>query len=178
MGDPVTGGAPADRGVAGAAGESDAKSARTGTAPGAVTGGSIEAWPLRALNRTRGTVLAARLELADSFGSRFLGLMGRPSLTAGTGLWIPGTGSIHMLFMRFPIDAVFLGPLQSDGSRRVVGLHSGLRPWTGIGWARGARGVLEMPAGTIAATGTSPDDEVVVGIASEVASQAVPDGSA
>ena len=144
MGGPVAGGAPADRGA---------------------TGGSAEAPPLHAVNRTRGTVLADRLEPADSFGARFLGLMGRPSLAAGTGLWIPGTGSIHMLFMRFPIDAVFLGSMAADGSRPVVGLNAGLRPWTGIGWSRGARGVLELPAGTIAATGTSRGDEVAVEVA-------------
>jgi hypothetical protein len=88
--------------------------------------------------------------------------MGRPSLTAGTGLWLTSGGSIHMLFMRFPIDAVFLGREGPGRARRVVGARRGLRPWIGIAWARGADGVLELPAGTIAATCTSPGDEVVL----------------
>ena len=117
---------------------------------------------LRAVNRTRGTVLAERLEVADSFGARFAGLMGRPSLAAGAGLWLTGTGSIHMLFMRFPIDAVFLGPELPGGARLVVAPRPALRPWVGVGLARGARGVLELPAGTIAATGTAAGDEVVL----------------
>jgi len=160
MDDPAAGGPPADRAVGGAPADRAATGtvAGTGDTSGGVAGTAI----LRAQNRTRGTVLADRLEVADTFGSRFAGLMGRPSLPPGHGLWLPGTGSIHMLFMRFPIDAVFLGPATADGARRVVGLGAGLRPWTGIGWARAARGVLELPAGTIASTGTSLGDEVVL----------------
>jgi uncharacterized membrane protein (UPF0127 family) len=149
MNDPAAGGAPADR----------AATAADRAATGAAT--------LRAENRTRGAVLATRLEVADSFGSRFAGLMGRPSLPAGGGLWLPGTGSIHMLFMRFPLDAVFLGSATAGGARRVVGLNTGLRPWTGIGSTRGAQGVLELPAGTIVETGTSLGDEVVLETAPE-----------
>ena len=66
-----------------------------------------------------------------------------------------------MLFMRFPIDAVFLGEPDADGSRRVVAVHGGLRPWTGVvWWARGADGCLELPAGAAAASGTVAGDLV------------------
>ena len=41
--------------------------------------------------------------------------MGRPALDPGAGLWLTGTNGIHMMFMRFPIDAVFLG--RPDGAR-------------------------------------------------------------
>jgi uncharacterized membrane protein (UPF0127 family) len=118
-----------------------------------------------ARNVTRGTVLCASLEVAESFGSRFMGLMGRPSLVAGGGLWLRPASSIHMLFMRFQIDAVFLGrPAADGGARRVVAVRAGLRPWTGVvWWARGADGCLELPAGTIAATGTIVGDVVVLG---------------
>ena len=114
---------------------------------------------LRAHNLTRGTELAGRVELADSFWARFRGLMGRASLAPGGGMWLTGTTNIHMLFMRFPIDAVFLGRPAADGTRRVVAVHANLRPWTGIVWyARGADGCLELPAGTAEATGTRPGD--------------------
>ncbi len=103
----------------------------------------------RARNLTRGTEVAGQVEVADSFGARFRGLMGRPSLPAGSGLWLTGTSNIHMFFMRFPIDAVFLGRPAADGGRRVVAVHAALRPWTGIVWyARGADGCLELPAGS------------------------------
>jgi uncharacterized membrane protein (UPF0127 family) len=68
-----------------------------------------------------------------------------------------------MLFMRFPIDAVFLAKPAADGGRRVVAVHANLRPWTGVvWWARGADGCLELPAGTAAASGTAAGDMVAL----------------
>ena len=118
---------------------------------------------LRARNLTRGSQVAGRVEVADSFSARFLGLMGRASLRAGSGLWLTGTSNIHMFFMRFPIDAVFLGRPAADGGRPVVAVHASLRPWTGIVWyARGADGCLELPAGSAAASGTAVGDVVAL----------------
>jgi uncharacterized protein len=118
---------------------------------------------VRAVNWTRGTELAGGVEFADSFRARFMGLMGRPSLPLGGGLWLTGTSNIHMFFMRFPIDAVFLGRAAGEGTRRVVAVHANLRPWIGIVWyARGADGCLELPAGMAAATGTRPGDVVML----------------
>ncbi len=115
-------------------------------------------------NLTRGTTLAARVELATSFWARFMGLMGRRPLAPGQGMWIAGSNGIHMFFMRFPIDAVFLGRSRDDRSRRVVGVRAGLRPWLGIvPLVRGADGVLELPVGTIDATGTHLDDDIRLG---------------
>ena len=74
-----------------------------------------------ARNLDQGTVLAERLETASSFWGKFLGLMGRPSLSAGDGLWLPGGNGIHMMFMRFPIDAVFLSKADAAGVAREVG---------------------------------------------------------
>jgi uncharacterized membrane protein (UPF0127 family) len=117
----------------------------------------------RARNLTRGSEIAGQVRVADSFNARFLGLMGRASLRAGRGLWLTGTSNIHMFFMRFPIDAVFLGRPATDGGRRVVAVHAGLRPWTGIVWyARGADGCLELPAGSAAASGTAVGDIIAL----------------
>jgi uncharacterized membrane protein (UPF0127 family) len=118
---------------------------------------------LHARNLTRETALAGSIELADSFGGRFRGLMGRRLLAPGSGLWLTGASNIHMFFMRFAIDAVFLGRPTADGTRRVVAVHANLRPWTGIVWyARGADGCLELPAGTVETTGTRPGDVVIL----------------
>ena len=94
--------------------------------------------------------------------------MGRPSLAAGNALWLPGDNGIHMFFMRFPIDAVFVGrptPGIAGGALRpVVSLHRNLRPWVGIvPLVRGADGVLELPAGTIEASATQVGDVVFIG---------------
>ena len=89
--------------------------------------------------------------------------MGRPSLGDGEGLWLPDSNGIHMMFMRFPIDAVFLGRPSADDplARPVVSVHRGLRAWTGlVPFVRGAHGVLELPVGTIEASGTAVGDLV------------------
>jgi uncharacterized membrane protein (UPF0127 family) len=118
----------------------------------------------QARNVTRGTQLADRVELAESFGARFRGLMGRPSLPEGGGLWLAGTSNIHMFFMRFPIDAVFLARPGPDGTLRVIAAKPGLRPWTGIvPFVRGASSVMELPVGTIGASGTVAGDVVRIG---------------
>ena len=114
-----------------------------------------------ARNETRGTNLAENVETASSLWARFMGLMGRRSLPAGNALWLTGTNGIHMFFMRFPIDAVFLGKPGPDGARTVLAARRGLRPWTGfVPLVRGAAGVLELPVGAIDASGTVAGDAI------------------
>ena len=114
----------------------------------------------QAINETRGTVLATQVEHGVSFWARFIGLMGRASLPPSHALWLPGNG-IHMFFMRFPIDAVFVARPSSDGTRRVLSTHRAVRPWVGIvPFVRGAHGVLELPVGAIDASATAPGDSI------------------
>jgi uncharacterized membrane protein (UPF0127 family) len=120
---------------------------------------------LIARNVSRGTILAERLEDGASFWSKFMGLMGRRSLPAGNGLWLPGENGIHMLFMRFAIDVVFVAPPAggSAGGRRVLAAYRAVPPWRGVVWrVGGAKGVLELPAGTIEATATAVGDEIAI----------------
>ena len=120
---------------------------------------------LVAQNTSRATSLAERLEDGSSLWAKFMGLMGRASLPAGNGLWLPGENGIHMLFMRFPIDAVFVSPPLAgrEGPRLVLALRRSLRPWLGVVWrVGGAKGVLELPVGTIDASGTAVGDEIVI----------------
>jgi len=117
-----------------------------------------------ARNLTRSSDLASDVEVADSLWGKFKGLMGRASLPAGTALWLPASNGIHMMFMRFPIDAVFLGhPVDDGGVRAVVSVHRALRTWTGlVPFVRGAHGVLELPVGAIDASGTQVGDLVEI----------------
>jgi uncharacterized membrane protein (UPF0127 family) len=111
--------------------------------------------------------LATSLEVADSLWAKFMGLMGRPSLAADTGLWLPASNGIHMMFMRFPIDAIFVGRPGVDGGddvRPVLSVHRSLAAWTGlVPLVRGAHGVLELPVGTIDASGTQVGDRIRLG---------------
>ena len=116
-----------------------------------------------ARNQTRGTVLAERVETAAGLWAKFMGLMGRRALAPGAALWLPDSNGIHMMFMRFPIDAVFLGRADADGTRPVVSVHRSLPAWRGlVPLVRGAHGVLELPVGTIDASGTTSGDRIVL----------------
>jgi hypothetical protein len=106
-------------------------------------------------NTDRGTVLGDRVRVATSLTDRTVGLLGRGSLGAGEGLWIERSPSIHMFFMRFAIDAVFVA---ADG--RVTKVVENLKPWRVVWWARGARDCLELPVGAVASSGTLEGDHV------------------
>jgi uncharacterized membrane protein (UPF0127 family) len=108
-------------------------------------------------------VLAAPIESAESLWARFRGLMGRAALPQGTGLWLTGSNGIHMMFMRFPIDCVFVGRPDERGARTVLAVRRALPPWRGVVWfVRGADGTLELPVGTLDRTGTRVGDRIVI----------------
>ena len=108
----------------------------------------------RLVNRTRGAVLAERVERAVRLRDRLRGLLGRGCLAEGGALAIEPCSSIHTFFMKFAIDAVFL-----DGRGRVVELIS-LRPWRATRIYPDAAQVVELPAGTLARTSTRKGDEL------------------
>ena len=117
--------------------------------------------PMRLRRTDDDVVVCDRMSLGESFSERFLGLMGRGSMDAGEGLYLK-TSSIHMMFMRFPIDALFVAKADDSGVRRVVGIREHLPPWRGIVMpVRGAEGVVELPAGTLGRCGIAIDDAVV-----------------
>ncbi len=100
------------------------------------------------------------MAVAASFWGRFWGLMGRPTLAAGEGLYLP-TSSIHMLFMRFPIDALFLARPDADGLSTVVALRHRLPKWRGLVLpVRHAAGVVELPAGSLESAGVRVGDRL------------------
>ena len=103
-----------------------------------------------------GRMLAVHCVVADTPARRMRGLLGRDGLDAGEGLLIRPSNAIHMWFMRFPIDAVFL---DADGT--VLRIAASLRPWR-TAFCRGARAVLELPADTCAALQLEPGERVAV----------------
>jgi hypothetical protein len=92
-----------------------------------------------------GAVVCERCEIPESAFGRMRGLLGRSGLEPGNGMLIDRAPSVHMFFMRFPIDVVFL-----DREWRVVGVRHHVRPWRVAG-ARRAVAALELPAGAAAA---------------------------
>jgi uncharacterized protein len=110
---------------------------------------------VRVDNVTKGTSLGSRIRVASSTKDRTVGLLRTPKLAAGEGLWIERSPSIHMFFMRFAIDGVFVA---ADG--RVTKVVENLKPWRVVWWARGARDCLELPVGAVAASGTQVGDHL------------------
>jgi uncharacterized membrane protein (UPF0127 family) len=106
------------------------------------------------LERVDGTVVCDRCTLADRPLARMKGLLGRAELRAGEGILLRPASSIHMWFMRFPIDAVFL-----DEELRVLKVVPGLRPWR-IASRRGARAVLEIAAGEAERRGLAEGEQL------------------
>ncbi len=148
------------RGVGGVRGGRGGRGCRRGSLESGGAGGRGRGV---ARNLDRGSVLAEHLETASSLWGKFMGLMGRATLPPGEGLWLPASNGIHMMFMRFPIDAVFVSKADWSGVRTVRSVHRGLRTWTGIvPLVRGADGVLELPIGAIDATGTIVGDRVEI----------------
>jgi len=94
-----------------------------------------------AIRTVDGEIVCERCSVADNPLTRLRGLLGRRGLESGEGLLLRPAGSIHMFFMRFPIDAVFLS---RDGE--VLKVSADVRPWRTAA-ARGAKVVIELPAG-------------------------------
>jgi uncharacterized membrane protein (UPF0127 family) len=111
----------------------------------------------RAVHERSGRVLAEQLEMPGTMLGRGLGLMFRGNLPAGRGMWINPCSSIHMMFMNFPIDAVFL-----DTGERVRKVYRRLPRWYGVGFALGAHSVLELPPGSTGGIDLEPGDQIVI----------------
>jgi uncharacterized protein len=84
------------------------------------------------------------IKRADSFLSRFKGLMFKKKPLMEEALWIVPCQSIHTCFMTFPIDVVFL-----DDEYRISKVVRNLKPWRIVLPVTNARSVLELPAGTV-----------------------------
>ena len=106
----------------------------------------------RVHRKSDGAVICERCEAPKSAFGRMRGLLGRDGLEPGAGMLIDRAPSVHMFFMRFPIDVIFL-----DREWRVVAVRHDLRPWRVAG-ARGAVAALELPAGAAAAAGIAEGD--------------------
>ena len=107
------------------------------------------------LNLTRKTTIASHVEMADTFFKRMQGLLGRASLGAGEALIITHCQSVHMLWMKFAIDVIFI-----DQQNKVVGLTARIKPFkfSPIFWKSSC--AIELPAGTIETTNTQMGDEI------------------
>ncbi len=113
---------------------------------------------MKILNITQQTVLADAAQMADTALSRLKGLIGRVSISPGEAMVITHCRSIHMVFMRFAIDAVFV-----DRKNRVVGLVRHIKPFQISAYFWRSSYVIELPVGSIDRTCTSLGDTISLG---------------
>lgn len=116
---------------------------------------------MRLINKTTGRVLANRVELADTFWRRFRGLMFRREFHRGQALLFnlkkPGRYGVHMFFVRFPIDLLYL-----NSNFSVIDMCQSLRPWRVHRPKVKANYIVELPAGTISRTRTKLGQKIAL----------------
>jgi uncharacterized protein len=108
---------------------------------------------IRVLNRTQGTVLGTSVRLADSLPRRMRGFLFRPAPAAGEGILLSPCKAVHMFGVGFPLDVIFISE-----AGEVVATYRDLAPWRRSRLHGSALHALELPAGTIRATGTMVGD--------------------
>ena len=110
-----------------------------------------------AVHRESGQVLGDRILWAGTSESRRRGLLGRATLEPGEGAFIVPTQWIHMFGMKIPLDIAFL-----DAEGVVLHIHHSLRPNRISRPVWRAHGALELPSGTLAASGVRIGDVIEV----------------
>lgn len=86
----------------------------------------------------------ATVEMLTGWWAKGIGVIGMRALSRGTGVVMPGVASIHTLFVRFPLDILFL-----DHSRRLMKACPRVQPWTPLVQCPGSWYTVELGAGTL-----------------------------
>ena len=99
-----------------------------------------------------GQTIVPRVWITDTVRERMKGLLGRDSLDRDEAMLLAPCRCIHTVFMRFPIDAVFV-----SRSLAIVRVVRDIAPGRIVDGKSGAWGVVEM------ASGRSADLQIEIG---------------
>ena len=110
-----------------------------------------------AFNHTSGRELAGSLSVATTFLSRLKGLICRKALYQGEGLLISPCRGVHTLFLRFPIDVVFL-----DKDHRIIEAVENLQPGRMTQVLLSSRSVIELPSGTLLKSRSAVGNQIII----------------
>ena len=108
-------------------------------------------------NLSRNTIISSRHETANDPWSRMKGLLSRCDLPQGEALVITHCQSIHMFFMKFPIDVIFC-----DKEDKVVGMCLDIKPFCLSPLFFRSSYAIELPTGSITASKTQLGDKVQI----------------
>lgn len=112
----------------------------------------------RAVARHGVTEAPARVHRSSGFFENFLGLMGVGEIAPGEWLMFDNCSSIHMFFMRIPLDIIWLRD-GTAGGFEVAGVSRGVRPWRVAFAPRWAHRCIECAAGTAPEVGATIEVE-------------------
>lgn len=110
---------------------------------------------LKLINKSKKNIIVENLFLADSFWPRMKGLMGKKNLPEDEGLLLLPCNSVHSMFMRFPIDLLFL-----NRELRVIKIVYRFKPWRVTPIIRDCYQVVELRAGVASVKGVTIKDEL------------------
>ena len=108
---------------------------------------------MKIINKSKNTILAEDVVIADNPFTRMKGLLGRKELKKGQALILKPCNSIHTFFMLFSIDAIFVGL-----NNQIIKTSPFLKPWRLTRVYLSAKFCIELPAGTIDSSLTSEGD--------------------
>lgn len=102
-------------------------------------------------------IIAGKVDLADTAVSRMIGLLNRKKLNPEEGLIITRCRSIHMFFMKFSIDVIFI-----DKNQCVVGYIENIKPFRMSRIYFRAVSAIELSPGTITRSNVQLKDKLEV----------------
>jgi hypothetical protein len=111
---------------------------------------------MKIINKANNNVLAENVVVANTSLKRIKGLLGRKEFPQGEALILDPCNSIHMLFMKFAIDVLFV-----DNNNRVVKAISSLKPFCLTPVYFRSKLAIELPVGAIEASHTTAGDEIL-----------------
>lgn len=102
---------------------------------------------VKIINTKNNEIIGNEIIYANTPYRRFIGLMGKKEINDGQGVFLTPCNSIHMMFMKFPIDLIFV-----DRKNKIIHMTENIQPWKISRIVFMAQSVLELPVGTISKT--------------------------
>lgn len=103
----------------------------------------------RLFDATEKNIGTYKLEVMDTLWKRFMGLMGRDDIPIGNAALFRKCSSIHMFFMKVPLDVIWYGAAMPDGRVPVLSVARAVKPWQLSFGPKHTQGCLEVAAGTV-----------------------------
>jgi uncharacterized membrane protein (UPF0127 family) len=112
---------------------------------------------IKIINSKNNEILGDKIVYANTTYKRFIGLMGKKELNKGEGVFLTPCNSIHMMFMKLPLDIIFL-----DRKNKIIHITENIKPWKISRIVFMAQSVLEIPVGTILNTDSKIGDTLSI----------------